>query len=144
MSQGMLPPQAGQAAAHLLRGVVYSDRQEKVWQDILSFQPALREYLRVIGLELHLNEPEGFAFLRQCAAPEEDGGGEDGGDEAGSGMPRLIPRRQLSYALSVLCVLLRKKLLEADCTGGSTRVVVDLPQLVEELLLARTAEGLID
>ena len=39
-------------------------------------------------------------------------------DEDGSALPRLVPRRQLSYPVSLLLALLRKRLAEADAAGG--------------------------
>ncbi len=33
-----LPPPVAAVAVHLLKGVVYRDRHEAVWQDLLTFQ----------------------------------------------------------------------------------------------------------
>jgi len=120
-----MSPKAGVAVAHLMRGVIYSDRKEDTWNDVVTHQGAIRDYLRLIGLELYLDESEGFAFLRQESRTEEEP------DETDSRPPRLVARRQLNFSLSVLCVVLRKKLLEADAAGGATKVVVDFEELVE-------------
>jgi hypothetical protein len=74
-------------------------------------------------LRLEIDEPEGYALLRQ-RPPEEDDG---------NALPRLIPRRQLSYPVSLLLVLLRKKLAEADAGGGVDRVVLRRDDIVEML-----------
>jgi len=77
----------------------------------------------VIGLELILDESEGYAFLRQREPePEEQ-----------SPLPRLVQRRPLSYPLSLLCILLRKRLVEQDAGGGDTRLVLGREQMVEML-----------
>ena len=67
-----LPPPVAAVAVHLLKGVVYRDQHEAVWQDLLTFQGPVREYLDVIGLQVFLDESEGYAFLRQ--GPEEEEG----------------------------------------------------------------------
>jgi hypothetical protein len=48
----------------LLQGIIYDDKKE-VWNDILAFQHQIRAYFAVIGVELILNEQEGFAYLSQ-------------------------------------------------------------------------------
>jgi hypothetical protein len=66
------------------------------------------------------DEAEGFAFLR--SRPE----GED--EEA---IPRLVARRQLSYPVSLLLALLRKKLAESDAGGGETRLILSRDEVAE-------------
>jgi hypothetical protein len=48
----------------LLKGVVYADENIKLWQNLLSLQARIRDYVREIGLELIVSEEEGFAWLR--------------------------------------------------------------------------------
>ena len=87
----------------MLKGVVYRDGDAGLWQALGELQIRVREYVAVLGLELVLDEAEGCAYLRQRAAGE--------GEAA---LPRLVPRRQLSYPVSLLLALLRKKLAEFD------------------------------
>ncbi len=61
-----------------------------------------------------LDEAEGYAFLRSRQDEDED---------AQAVMPRLVVRRQLSYPVSLLLALLRKKLAEFDAGGGDTRLI---------------------
>ena len=107
----------------LFKGVLYRDRQEELWQSLLNKQAAVRDYVTVIGLELLIDEAEGYAFLRQRTV-EEDNEGE-------STMPRLIQRRALSYPVSLLCILLRKKLLEQDTSSSDTRVILTQEQIID-------------
>jgi hypothetical protein len=104
----------------LLKGVVYRDGDEGLWQALGELQIRVREYVAVLGLELVLDEAEGCAYLRQRAAGE--------GEAA---LPRLVPRRQLSYPVSLLLVLLRKKLVESDAGGGDTRLVLKRDEIVD-------------
>lgn len=113
-------PQLGPVVVNLMKGVVYRDVQEAVWQDLVLLESQVRDYVQVIGLDLIMDEAEGYAYLHQ----EEP-------DEAVKKMPRLMQRRPLSYPVSLLCVLLRKKLVEADVGGEETRVVLTRDQMVE-------------
>ena len=123
MSNGFdYAPQASPVIIHLFRGVLYRDQNETLWQNLISFQPMIRDYVRVIGLEVVIDEVEGFAFLRQRMEEAQDE------DEQ---MPRLIPRRQLGYPVSLLCVLLRKRLVEQDASGGETRIVLSRAKIVD-------------
>lgn len=125
----MLPTPGGQASPvliQLLKGVVYQERYPVLWQDLLTFQGQVRNYFSVIGLELLLDEAEGFAFLRQAQATSN---GEE--TEVEAALPRLVSRRPMGYPLSLLCVLLRKKLAEFDARGGATRLVLSQAQIVE-------------
>ena len=104
----------------LLKGVVYRDTDEGLWQALGELQIRVREYVAVLGLELVLDEAEGCAYLRHRPA-----------EEGEAALPRLVPRRQLSYPVSLLLVLLRKKLVELDAGGGDTRLVLRRDEIVD-------------
>ncbi len=104
----------------LMKGVVYRESDAPLWQDLLVLQARARDYVAVLGLELMLDEAEGHAFLRTRASQE-------GEPE----LPRLVPRRALSFPVSLLLALLRKKLVEFDAAGGDTRLVLSRDEVVE-------------
>jgi len=104
----------------LFKGVLYQDQYPDTWHALLQLQARVRDYVRVVGLDLVLDESEGYAYLRQQPA---------GADEPE--LPRLVQRRQLGYSVSLLLVLLRKKLAEHDVTGGATRLVLSREQIVD-------------
>jgi hypothetical protein len=108
----------------LFRGVVYQDEQPALWQGLLRLQAQVRDHAALFGLELLLDETEAYAFLRQ--RPVQEGEPE---------LPRLVQRRQLGYAVSLLLALLRKKLVEHDATGGDTRLILSRDQIAELLRL---------
>src|SRR5690606_36584513 len=89
------------------------------WSLLLQYRHRVKEYLDAIGLDLHVNDADGYAFVRQKDIPE----------EFQDFYPRLMQRRPLSYMPTLLCVLLRKRLLEADQSGTEIRVVVALDQI---------------
>jgi hypothetical protein len=104
----------------LLKGVTYQDENPALWQTMLELQSRVRDYVSTLGLELILDEGEGYAYLRQRVAAEGD-----------PELPRLVPRRQLSYPVSLLLALLRKKLAEFDATSGDTRLIVSREEIAE-------------
>jgi hypothetical protein len=107
----------------LMKGVVYRDTHDKAWQHLLQLQPQVRDYVEVLGLLVVIDEAEGYAFLRQRPA--------DSGDDRQ--VPRLIPRRSLSFHVSLLLALLRKKLAEFDAQGGDTKLMLTKAQITEML-----------
>jgi len=113
----------------LLKGVVYEDRHAKVWPALLQLRAAVQDYFRMIGLELYVDEAEGYAYLKQIEI-------EEGIDEAEAGpVPKLITRRSLSFPVSLLLVLLRKRLAEEDAVGEASRVILSREQIVDMMLL---------
>ena len=106
----------------LLKGVIYQEGDAALWNSLLNFQARVRDYVTVMGLELALDEAEGYAFLR--SRPETD-------DDASQKPQRLIARRQLSFPVSLLLALLRKKLAEFDASGGDTRLILSRDEVVE-------------
>lgn len=108
---------------HLMKGVVYADTHEKVWRQLLQLQAQVRDYVAVMGLAVLVDEAEGYAFLKST---------EDTPDEERA-VPRLVPRRALSFHVSLLLALLRKKLAEFDATGSDTKLVLTREQIVELL-----------
>nr|WP_184829417.1 DUF4194 domain-containing protein [Jiangella mangrovi] len=105
-----------------MKGVVYRDVHESQWGQLLQLQPQVRDYVGVIGLTVVVDEAEGYAFLRSRP---------DLGDDDGPGIPRLIPRRALSFHVSLVLALLRKKLIEFDATGGDAKLVLSRDHIVE-------------
>jgi hypothetical protein len=110
------------AVIHLLKGVVYQEENPGIWSRLLSKQTGIRDYVSVIGLELILDESEGYAFLRSAQGIN---------DETAESVPRLIARRQLSYPVSLMLALLRKKLAELDAGGNDTRLILSRDEASE-------------
>lgn len=115
-------PDLSVVVTQLMKGVVYRDVHEAQWHQLLQLQSKVRDYVGVIGVTVVVDEAEGYAFLR--SRPDLD-------DEDGPSIPRLIPRRALSFHVSLLLALLRKKLIEFDATGGDTKLVLTREQIVE-------------
>lgn len=110
-------------AITLLKRVIYREDDERMWAALLRLQARVRDYVSVLGLDLTLDEAEGYAFLH--SRPE------SADDEASVRLPRLVARRPLSFSTSLLLALLRKKLAEFDAGGADTRLVLSLDDIVE-------------
>jgi hypothetical protein len=109
----------------LMKGPVYRDAHERVWLHLLALQSQARDFVATVGLILVVDEAEGYAFLRQ--RPDVD-------DDGQPAIPRLVARRALSYPVSLLLALLRKRLAQADADGGDTRLVLTKDQVVDLLV----------
>jgi hypothetical protein len=112
----------------LMKGVLYRDTHEKAWRQLLQLQPQVRDYVAVMGLTVTIDEAEGYAFLR--SRPEDP----DAGDDRPAPL-RLIARRSLSFHVSLLLALLRKKLAEFDAGNSDTRLMLSRAQIVEMVRL---------
>ena len=110
----------------LLKGVIYREAAVNLWSALYGLQFRVRDYVAVLGLELVLDEAEGYAFLRS-RTPLAD----DADDASAAPLPRLITRRPLGLMVSLLLALLRKKLAEFDASGGETRLILSRDQIVE-------------
>jgi hypothetical protein len=111
----------------LLRGALYREVKPELWQSLVILHARVRDYVSVLGLDLVLDEAEGYAFLRS----RPDGEGDSGAGGEGPTVPRLIPRRPLTFPVSLLLALLRKKLAEFDADGADTRLVLSRNEMVE-------------
>lgn len=112
------------AIIRLMQGVAYRESDEDTWVTLERLGAGVRDHFAAIGIDVVVDDAEGYAYLR--SRPEEEG------DEA---LPRLVRRRALTYNVSLLLVLLRKRLLEFETTGGEGRLVLTTDQIVEMLRL---------
>lgn len=108
----------------LLKGIVEREAAPALWQGLIASQSRARDYVGTVGLDLIIDEAEGFAYLRQ--RPQAEGEPE---------LPRLVTRRPLSYSVSLMLALLRKKLAEFDATSGETRLVVTAAETLDMVRL---------
>jgi hypothetical protein len=104
----------------LLKGVLWREDDHMLWTWLGQQQGRVRDHLNVLALDLMLDENEGYAYLRQRVSNED-------ADE----LPRLVPRRQLPFPVSLLLALLRRRLAEFDAHGADTRLVMSRDELVD-------------
>jgi hypothetical protein len=112
------------AAVRLLQGVVYHD-DETTWNQILNHRSTLEGYFGRIGLQLIVDHPDGFTYLKQLTAEELPREYED--------VPKLTRNTPLSYGASLLCVLLREELRRfEDEEVQHERCVIPAAELYEQ------------
>ncbi len=112
------------AIIRLMQGVVYRESDADSWLTLERSGAGVRDHFATIGVEVVVDADEGYAFLR--SRPEVEG------EEP---LPRLVRRRTLTYPVSLLLVLLRKRLVEFETGGGEGRLVLSTEQIVEMLRL---------
>jgi len=108
----------------LLQGFLLQE-DKIVWEALLLQQTIVREFFATLGLYLHLDENDGYAFLRSI--PE--GAAEDGrvmGESMIGDIQKeesvekkkltLMRKMPLSFDVSLLCILLREALDQFDAT----------------------------
>ncbi|MBT2554434.1 DUF4194 domain-containing protein [Arthrobacter sp. ISL-5] len=105
------PEELPGVVTRLFKGVLYAEGDEKVWQSLLGLSSQVRDYVSVLGLDLILDESEGYAFLKSR-------------EDADGTLPRLIPRRQLIFNVSLLLALLRGRMLEFDTNSSELRLIM--------------------
>lgn len=106
----------------LFKGPLYRDTHERLWDALVKVRPSVADYVAVLGLQVEVDESEGYAFLRSRPA-----------NAADDDMPRLVARRSLSFHVSLLVALLRKRLAEFDASSAETRLVLSREQIVETM-----------
>ena len=107
-----------------MRGVVYRESQETSWGALARHGAAVRDHFATIGVDVIVDDDEGYAFLRS----QDEGDGDEP-------LPRLVKRRSLTYNVSLLLVLLRKRLVEFETTGGEGKLVLSRDQIIDLLRL---------
>lgn len=90
----------------LLKKTVESNSAE--WNNILTYQGEIQEYLAVIGLELVVKKDEGFAYVRQIVMDDDS-------------TLSLVQRRQLSFEVSIIIIVLRQILEDFDNSPTDTQ-----------------------
>lgn len=112
----------------LLKGIVYS-HDEEIWNVLL--QPEndadIKRYFADIYLDVVIDKAEGYAYLKQQQPAEDNPNPEEGEEDNGL---KLISRRPLNFYVSLLCLLLRKHLVENDSEGDSIKAILSKEEIV--------------
>ena len=87
------------AVIKLLKGVV--ENNDVVWNDLLTYQADIQNYISTMGLELIVKKDEGFAFVKQTILDDDK-------------TINLVSRRQYGFEVSVMLVVLRHMLEDFD------------------------------
>lgn len=96
------------AIVFLLKKTV--ENSSPVWNDIIIYQKDIQNYLSIIGLELVIKKDEGFAYLKQYTSDNDN-------------TLSLVPRRPLSFEVSILLIVLRQVLEDFDNNPTDTHSI---------------------
>lgn len=108
----------------LLQGFLLQE-DKHAWETLQLQQTVVREFFATLGLYLHLDENDGYAFLRTIPMGENEDGKVTGELAIGNMQQEeiaekkkltLMRRIPLSFEVSLLCVLLREALDQFDAT----------------------------
>lgn len=84
-------------------------KNESLWNNVVTYQNEIQEYIATIGLELIVKKDEGFAFVKQFEDSE--------GNSLG-----LIVRRQIGFEASIVLIVLRQSLEDFDSNPTQIQV----------------------
>jgi len=120
--------QAGSALSSvlikLLQGFLLQE-DKQAWETLQLQQTAVRDFFTSLGLYLHFDEHEGYAFLRTIPMNECNDGKIASDSAIGHAQQEKIAEKKkltlmrkmpLSFEVSLLCVLLREALDQFDAT----------------------------
>ena len=107
------------AIVKLLKGIVEKD--DVVWNEVLSYQSDIQDYIAVMGLELIVKKDEGFAFVKQFKLDDDK-------------TMNMVSRRQYGFEVSVMLIVLRQILEDFDSnpTMQATDKYVTASEIKEE------------
>lgn len=108
----------------LLQGPVYAD-DKNIWRDLMGWQSAIQEYFGKIGIELVINEQDGFARVLQPETDEHDD----------NPLPRLMKKQTLNYEATLLAVILREGLEEFDIKSDGSKFYLTQKEIKERIEL---------
>lgn len=113
------------AIVSLLKGIFYKDDHENAFFELCgNSYGVIKEYFEVIGLDVIVDENEGFAYLKNLEFEEDE-----------VLLPKLIQKRELGYKVSLLSVFLRKRLIDFEMKSDDLKAVVSKSDLIEQMQL---------
>lgn len=107
------------AVVKLMKGIV--EKNDVVWNDVLSYQSDIQDYIAIMGLELIVKKDEGFAFVKQLKLDDDK-------------TMNMVSRRQYGFEVSVMLIVLRQILEDFDSnpTMQATDKYVTSEEIKEE------------
>lgn len=108
------------AVVKLMKGIV--EKNDIVWNDVLTYQSDIQDYIAVMGLDLIVKKDEGFAFVKQFKLDDDK-------------TMNMVSRRQYGFEVSVMLIVLRQILEDFDSnpTMQATDKYVTAAEIKEEI-----------
>lgn len=131
MSEEPSPPPSAHVKAALLKEPLYLE-DGALWSELLRSRLECSMWFAGVGLELVIDEEEGYAFVHQPDAVE------------GANGPKLIARRKLGYEPTLLLACLRQELAKTEARDADqvrlVRTRREICELVSGFLSQTTDE----
>ncbi len=131
MSEESSPPPSAHVKAALLKEPLYLE-DGPLWSELLRSRLECSMWFAGVGLELVIDEEEGYAFVRQPDVIE------------GASGPKLIARRKLGYEPTLLLACLRQELAKTEARDADqvrlVRTRGEIGELVSGFLSQTTDE----
>ena len=112
----------------LLKEPIYR-RDQGDWETLRAGRERVEHFFQQIGLELVMDEAEGYAFLRQMEI------------EGLERIPRLTKRMPLTYQATLLLVCLRQEFCRFDTSSPETTRMTKTEGELQDLVSAYLAES---
>ncbi len=109
----------------LMKGIFYKSDNEKAFFELVgNSYGAISDYFKTIGLEVLVDENDGYAYLKNRNYEDES-----------EALPKLIASRELSYKVSLLCLILRKKIAQFDMQNENEKAVIGKEEIISNMSL---------
>ena len=113
------------AIIHLLKGVFYKEDNPNAFFELeTNSYGAIKEYLETIGLDVIVDSNEGYAYIKNKIYEEDE-----------EPLPKLIQSRELSYKVSLLCVLLRKNIAQFEMQNENEKPIITKEEIIEQMIM---------
>lgn len=97
-------------------------KEDSIWPTLIDNQELINQYFDTLNLYLFLDTNDGYCILKEKEIPED------------IDLPfSLMEKRKLTYYETLLCVILRKKILESDLHGDNERAIITTLEMTEAL-----------
>ncbi|EQA36617.1 PF13835 domain protein [Leptospira inadai serovar Lyme str. 10] len=113
------------AVLKLLKGSIGIDSDPKVWENLVTYEKQVREYFEKIGIFLHLDREDGYAFLRQTSDEDEI--------EQEVKLPVLTRKVALTKEETLFLVLLRESIIEMEEKDPSGSIIIRKEELSDRI-----------
>lgn len=109
----------------LMKGIFYkSDNEIAFFELVGNSYGAISDYFKTIGLEVLVDENDGYAYLKNRVYEDES-----------EVLPKLITSRELSYKVSLLCLILRKKIAQFDMQNENEKAIISGEEIFSNMSL---------
>ncbi len=109
-----------QVVIHLMKGILYKEDKPKIWEAMEHAEGPVRDHLAVMNLDLEIYDSDGFAYLKSKEQ-----------EEGAPSLPRIMARRPLSYPVSLMLAMLRRKLTEHDTYSSESRLIIEVEEFTD-------------